>query len=98
MNDDHRLTRRSALLGTGMAAAGLIGNRRNIAAFPATPQATPISRVPLWQTAWQRGIVYGTSAATWQLEDTDYAQLAASEAAMTHEEIEAIAAAFGGQP
>ena len=82
MNDDHRLTRRSALLGTGMAAAGLIGNPRNIAAFQATPQATPISRLPLWQTAWQRGIVYGTSAATWQLEDTDYAQLAAYEAAI----------------
>jgi endo-1,4-beta-xylanase len=38
--------------------------------------------VPLWQTAWQHGIVFGTSAATWQLEDPDYAQLVEHEAAI----------------
>jgi endo-1,4-beta-xylanase len=82
MRDAHRLTRRSALLGAaGAAAAGLVGGP-GITAYQATPQATPISRVPLWQTAWQRGIVFGTSAATWQLEDPEYAQLVAHEAAI----------------
>ena len=83
MSEAHRLTRRSALLGAaGVTAAGFIGHRRTAAAYQATPQATPISRVPLWQTAWQHGIVFGTSAATWQLEDPEYAQLVQHEAAI----------------
>ena len=83
MSDDHRLTRRSALLSAaGIAAADLVGHRKYAAASQATPQATPISRTPLWQTAWERGIVFGTSAATWQLEDPDYAQLVDHEAAI----------------
>jgi endo-1,4-beta-xylanase len=83
MREAHRLTRRSALLGAaGVTAAGLIGGPGIAAAYQATPQATPISRVPLWQTAWQHGIVFGTSAATWQLEDPDYAQLVEHEAAI----------------
>jgi endo-1,4-beta-xylanase len=38
--------------------------------------------VPLWQTAWQHSIVFGTSTTTWQLEDPDYAQLVEHEAAI----------------
>ena len=41
-----------------------------------------LCRAPLWQTAWKHGIVFGTSAATWQLEDPDYAQLVEHEAAI----------------
>src|SRR5918993_1835662 len=82
MKNDHPLTRRSALLSAGVTAAGLIGGPGIATAYQVTPQATPISRVPLWQTAWQRGIVFGTSAATWQLEDPDYAQLVEHEAAI----------------
>src|SRR5215204_5088950 len=83
MSDAHRLTRRSALLGAaGVAAAGLVSRRQDAVAYQATPQATAISRVPLWQTAWQRRIVFGTSTTTWQLDDPDYAQLVAHEAAI----------------
>jgi endo-1,4-beta-xylanase len=83
MREAHRLTRRAALLSAaGVTAAGLIGGPGIVAAYQATPQATPISRVPLWQTAWQHGIVFGTSAATWQLEDPDYARLVEHEAAI----------------
>src|SRR5919106_3872070 len=83
MSKAHRLTRRSALLGAaGVTAAGLVGVPGIAVAHQATPQATPISRVPLWQTAWQHGIVFGTSAATWQLEDPDYAQRVEHEAAI----------------
>ncbi|HLL50942.1 MAG TPA: endo-1,4-beta-xylanase [Thermomicrobiales bacterium] len=82
MNDD-LLTRRSMLLrATGAAAVGLVGGARIGAAQDATPQATPISRVPLWQTAWENGIVCGTSTTTWQLEDVDYTRLVEHEAAI----------------
>jgi endo-1,4-beta-xylanase len=35
---------------------------------------------PLWQLAIQRGLVYGSSAATWQLADAEYRSLFAKEA------------------
>jgi endo-1,4-beta-xylanase len=83
MRGDRALTRRSVLLGAaGGTAYGLTSGSRFVRAQEATPLATPISRVPLWQTAWERGLVYGTSAATWQLEDADYASLVAHEAAI----------------
>jgi endo-1,4-beta-xylanase len=40
------------------------------------------SRNPLWQTALQRGLVYGSSTATWQISDKGYASLFAREAAI----------------
>jgi endo-1,4-beta-xylanase len=83
------LTRRSMLRGAaGSAAMGLAGTPRLSLAQDATPvgspQATPvpIARVPLWQPAWANGIVYGTSATTWQLDDAEYASLVAHEAAI----------------
>jgi endo-1,4-beta-xylanase len=83
MREAQRLSRRSALLGAaGVTATSLIGGSGTTAAYQATPQAASISRVPLWQTAWQHGIVFGTSAATWQLEDPDYARLVEHEAAI----------------
>src|SRR5918995_7179240 len=89
MREAHRLTRRLTLLGAaGATAAGLIGGLRIAAAHQATPQATPISREPLWQTAWENGIVFGTSTSTWQLEDADYAQLVDHEAAILFTEDE----------
>ncbi len=48
------------------------------------PEATALAettRVPLWKPAAERGIVYGTSLATWQL-DPDYAQVVDREAAI----------------
>jgi endo-1,4-beta-xylanase len=87
MNGDHRLTRRSTILGAAsVAAIGLAGDLRHGTAQSATPQvatpeASPITRVPLWQTAWDRGIVFGTSLATWQL-DEDYPALVDHEAAI----------------
>ena len=79
MSDAPQLTRRSLLLGAaGLAAAGVVGT--------ATPAAGGHlhggRRPPLWKLAHQRGIAYGTSAATWQLEDREYARLVAREAAI----------------
>ncbi len=80
------LTRRAVLLGAGAATAGLAGCPEIGAAQDATPQATPIARAPLWQTALENGLVYGTSAATWQLDDADYSGLVDHEAAIVFTE------------
>jgi endo-1,4-beta-xylanase len=40
------------------------------------------TKVPLWQTALRRGLVYGSSTATWQISDPEYARLYAREAAI----------------
>ena len=37
---------------------------------------------PLWERAFQRGLVYGSSTATWQISDPEYAKLYAREAAI----------------
>ncbi len=83
---DARLTRRMVLGGVaGATVAGWRGASSS-AAQDATPQATPltpITRVPLWQTAWDRGLIFGTSLATWQVEnDPEYLQLVDHEAAL----------------
>lgn len=88
MRGERRMTRRSAVVGAaGAAALGCMGRRGSGTAQESTPapEATPlaaISRVPLWQPASARGIVFGTSLATWQAEDAEYLQLVNHEAAI----------------
>jgi endo-1,4-beta-xylanase len=56
-----------------------------LAARQATPApvASPVvSGTPLWRAAADRGIIYGTSLATWQAEDTEYLPLVDREAAI----------------
>jgi endo-1,4-beta-xylanase len=66
------VSRRSLLVGAaGQAAAGVVGT-----ALPAAGGG----RTPLWKLGRRRGIAYGTSAATWQLDDEEYAALVAREA------------------
>jgi endo-1,4-beta-xylanase len=81
-----------------VAAAGLIGCPGSREARRSSPAAAPTSapvavdcpalaaadgsRVPLWQTALQRGIVYGSSTATWQVSDPEYSGLFARESAI----------------
>ena len=82
MSEAHQLSRRSLLLGAaGLAAAGVVG-----AAVPAAGSTAAGTgsggRTPLYRLARRRGIAYGTSAATWQLEDAEYAALVAREAAI----------------
>lgn len=93
MRKNWRLTRRSALRGAvGAAGFGAAGGFRLTTAQEASPasgatpvpQASPVAgidRTPLWLPASSRGIVYGTSLATWQLDDT-YPQLVNHEAAV----------------
>src|SRR3712207_1431189 len=54
---------------------------------PAPVECDPLDdaqagRTPLWETAMHRGIVYGSSAATWQIADEEYRRLFGREAAI----------------
>jgi endo-1,4-beta-xylanase len=91
MKRSSRLTRRRALHAAA-AAAGLAGWPLSASAQGGTPVASPraspvatpmpaLSKVPLWQAAWEQGIVYGISLATWQF-DEDYLAVVDREAAI----------------
>jgi endo-1,4-beta-xylanase len=79
MSDDHTIARRSVLLGAaGATAASLVGVMPDIA------NATDLraaGRPPLWFQAERKGIVFGSSIATWQL-DPQYRKLFAHEAGL----------------
>lgn len=64
MHDIQGLTRRSMLIAAGGAVVSLSGGLAPVGARQATPLATPMARVPLWQTAWERGLIFGTSTST----------------------------------
>jgi endo-1,4-beta-xylanase len=82
MSQAHQLSRRSLLLGAaGLAAAGVVGAAVPAAGGTATATGSG-GRTPLYRLARRRGIAYGTSAATWQLDDAEYAALVAREAAI----------------
>lgn len=66
----------------GLALAGSAPRSMSGSAHQATPVAITQDHLPLWQAAWQNGIVCGTSATTWQLDDAAYAALVANEAAV----------------
>jgi endo-1,4-beta-xylanase len=78
VGNDVRLSRRSFLTATaGVTGAAMLGG--SVRAVGAA--ASSIPRTPLWRTAIRRGIVYGSSIATWQL-DPEYSRLFAREAAI----------------
>jgi endo-1,4-beta-xylanase len=79
MREAPLLSRRSLLRGAaGLAAAGVVGT-----ALPAAAgSGSGTGRTPLWKQARRHGIAYGSSTATWQLSDKDYARLFAREAAI----------------
>jgi endo-1,4-beta-xylanase len=95
MSIEHEVSRRNILLGGG---AGLLGAATGLAPLgeaeaTAGSQATTRLGVhvpPLWRAAARRGILYGSTIATWQIEDdatgqiTDpgYAKLHAHHAAL----------------
>ena len=70
--------------GTGRSAAP---SGRALHAPPASPvdcpaTAAPPTPMPLWETAVHRGLVYGSSTATWQISDRAYRALYTREAAI----------------
>ncbi|NED95871.1 endo-1,4-beta-xylanase [Phytoactinopolyspora alkaliphila] len=79
MRNDRRITRRSALLGAGgLAAAGALG----VSTAPAANAGyRRLAGTPLRDQALSRGIIYGASTTTWQVEpDPDYSALFQREA------------------
>jgi endo-1,4-beta-xylanase len=80
MHEPTPLARRSVLMGAAGAAAGLA------AGLPGVADAAPrwhglTGRPPLWFQAERRGIVFGSSIATWQL-DEGYRKLHGHEAGL----------------
>jgi endo-1,4-beta-xylanase len=87
MSSGQWLTRRAMIQGaSGLAMTSLVTRPISGFARQATPVATPIAGIPLWQPAWANGIVYGTSATTWQIDDEEYAALVAEQAAIVFTE------------
>jgi endo-1,4-beta-xylanase len=86
MRSDRRVSRRSVLIGGGLGAAALLAGGVPAAGSVLTPRpgaGGAIAAVgdPLWQQAYSKGIVYGSSTATWQVgPDPDYAALFEREA------------------
>jgi endo-1,4-beta-xylanase len=85
MGTDRKLTRRSVLLGGAAAVGTLAGGGIATAARTLTRGAADFTAAavgdPLWQQAYAKGIVYGSSTATWQFEpDPDYSALFQREA------------------
>ena len=86
------LSRRAFLVrAAGAAAAGLVGCSRSSTPVDraAAPRPTPVDcpaaetgPQALWETALQAGLVFGSSAATWQLSDPEYRRLYQREAAI----------------
>lgn len=93
MTRDHQISRRSMLLGGGMAAAGLLTGVAATSAHAAPLGGAAMgaakkkakkkgaAALPLWEQAASRGLVYGSSTTTWQIDpDPDYAALFSQEA------------------
>jgi endo-1,4-beta-xylanase len=80
---DIRLDRRSLLVGAtaGGLATGFATGLHGPSAEAVTAAERRRTRPPLWQQAAKKGIVFGSSIATWQLDDT-YPALHAREAAL----------------
>src|SRR5688500_8928153 len=79
------LTRRSFLASSGVGAAAVLSGGVPTIARMGTAMAAPTGA--LYQAARAKGILYGSSTATWQFEpDPDYAALFAREAGMAFTE------------
>ncbi|HEY2802657.1 MAG TPA: endo-1,4-beta-xylanase [Actinomycetota bacterium] len=75
---DYSLTRRAFLLGGAGAVAGAIV--APVAGASERLSASASDSPALWRTAFGRGLVYGSSTATWQISDLAYRELYAREA------------------
>jgi endo-1,4-beta-xylanase len=77
------VSRRLLLGGAAAGLTGLAGWGATSLPATATAGAHPgHGRDPLWRTAARRGLTYGSSTATWQLDDAEYATLFDREAGL----------------
>jgi endo-1,4-beta-xylanase len=82
MHEISRVDRRSVLMGAAAGAVGLaVGVPTSAADATASSGHQPTGRPPLWWQAQRKGIVFGSSIATWQL-DRGYSKLHAREAGL----------------
>ncbi len=86
MSDGLGATRRSLL--RGAAAAGLLSAASAVGVAGSAAAATTadvrgnLTEIPLWRTAANQGILYGSSTATWQISDPEYRSLVRRETAV----------------
>ena len=89
--DRQRLSRRHLMLGIACAATGIgttsCGGGKSVG--PTTPTTVPSGtptppheQIGLATSATSTGLVFGTSAATWQLDDADYSRLVDTQAGL----------------
>jgi len=81
MGIDNDVSRRTVLLGAG---AGVLGASAALAPISgAAADGIPATEAPaLWRAAGRRGLLYGSSTATWQISDPDYADVFKRHAAL----------------
>lgn len=86
MSDGLGATRRSLLRGAAAAgllsAASAVGVAGSAAAATTADVRGKFTGMPLWRTAANQGILYGSSTATWQISDPEYRSLVRREAAV----------------
>ena len=81
MDAQQGISRRTALIGAGLAGAATLVPGSGSAAAAAAQRIPATEAAPLWRAAGQRGILYGSSIATWQL-DSDYPEVFRRHAAL----------------
>lgn len=72
----------SAALASGLPLVTRAGDPSPVASPAASPVTARYTHTPLWRTALDNRIVFGTSLATWQAEDAEYLPLVDYEAAV----------------
>jgi endo-1,4-beta-xylanase len=83
MSDGERITRRIMLRRAGYGAIGAAAAASGLSASPAAAAASSVgTSPPLRRIARRRGLIYGSSTATWQIADAEYRRLFAAEAGM----------------
>ena len=85
MGGNGKMTRRTVVLAGGAAMTTLLGGGVSATARTITRSRAAAAAVgdPLWQQAYAKGIVYGSSTATWQIEpDPAYSALFQREAGL----------------
>src|SRR3712207_4308039 len=81
MSIENGVSRRGVLMGAG---AGVLGASAALAPLTGAEAASipAVEARPLWRAAGRRGILYGSSTATWQISDPEYADVFKRHAAL----------------
>jgi endo-1,4-beta-xylanase len=82
MSIDQGISRRAVLLGSGAGALGAAVGLSPVQGATAAEDALATDVPALWRAAGRRGLLYGSSTATWQISDPAYADVFRRHAAL----------------